>query len=127
MSFQDDLSSADLLVVGAGFFGATVAERAANILGKKVVVIDRRNHIAGNAYSYIDSTTGIEVHKYGSHIFHTDNENVWEYITGFSEFNDYEHRVFSVANNQIYQLPFNLLTLSQVMNRNIVNIKKYIF
>lgn len=106
--------------MGAGFFGATVAERAANILGKKVVVIDRRNHIAGNAYSYIDSTTGIEVHKYGSHIFHTDNENVWKYITGFSEFNDYEHRVFSVANNQIYQLPFNLLTLSQVLNRNIV-------
>jgi len=120
LSFDDDLASADLLVVGAGFFGATVAERAANILNKKVVVIDRRDHIAGNAYSYIDSITGIEVHKYGSHIFHTDNEIVWNYITGFSSFNDYEHRVFSVANSEVYQLPFNLLTLSQVLKRSVV-------
>lgn len=119
MSIEKELAAADLLVVGAGFFGATIAERAAKVLGKKVVVIDRREHIAGNAYSYFDSKTGIEVHKYGSHIFHTDNEAVWAYITSFSEFNQYEHRVFSISGNEVFQLPFNLLTLSQVLKKNI--------
>ena len=74
------------IIVGAGFFGATVAERLAS-RGEKVLVIDRRKHVAGNAYSYRDENTGIEIHQYGSHIFHTDNEEVWNYITRFTEFN----------------------------------------
>ncbi|RAG72780.1 UDP-galactopyranose mutase, partial [Burkholderia multivorans] len=69
----------DLLVVGSGFFGLTIAERAAQS-GRKVVVIDRRPHIGGNAYSEIEPETGIEVHRYGAHLFHTSNETVWEYV-----------------------------------------------
>ena len=68
----------DLLVVGAGLFGLTVAERAATELGVHVTLIDRRDHIGGNAWSSPDATTGIEVHRYGSHIFHTSNERVWD-------------------------------------------------
>ena len=69
--------NADLIVVGSGLFGLTVAERAARDLGLSVVIIDRRSHIGGNAYSEREAATGIEVHKYGAHLFHTSNERVW--------------------------------------------------
>ena len=91
----------DYLVVGAGIFGATIAERLANA-GKKVLVIDKRDHLAGNIYSYTDEETGIEVHKYGSHIFHTEMEEVWEYITRFIDFNDYKFD-FNEASSQSLQ------------------------
>ena len=78
--------NADLLVVGSGLFGLTIAERAANDLGLNVVVIDRRNHIGGNAYSEPEASTGIEVHRYGAHLFHTSNERVWEYVNRFTRF-----------------------------------------
>ena len=70
----------DVLIVGAGLFGLTMAERLANECDKKVLVIDKRNHIGGNCYSEFDSETGIECHKYGAHLFHTSLENVWEYV-----------------------------------------------
>ena len=101
----------DYLVVGAGIFGATVAERLANA-GKKVLVIDRREHLAGNIYSYTDEETGIEVHKYGSHIFHTEMDEVWEYITKFMEFNDYTHTVNTRHNGKLYPMPINLDTVN---------------
>ena len=72
--------TADLVIVGSGFFGLTIAEQAATELGLKVVVIDRRHHIGGNAYSEKEEQTGIEVHRYGAHLFHTSNERVWEYV-----------------------------------------------
>jgi UDP-galactopyranose mutase len=72
----------DLVVVGSGFFGLTIAERCASDLGLKVLVLERRHHLGGNAYSEKEPTTGIEVHKYGAHLFHTSNEKVWEYVTG---------------------------------------------
>ena len=73
------MTSYDLIVVGSGFFGLTVAERAASQLDKKVLIVERRNHLGGNAYSEAEPTTGIEVHKYGAHLFHTSNKRVWDY------------------------------------------------
>lgn len=101
----------DYLVVGAGIFGATVAERLASA-GKKILVIDRRDHLAGNIYSYRDDETGIEVHKYGSHIFHTEIEEVWNYITKFTEFNDYVHTVDTRHEGKLYPMPINLDTIN---------------
>lgn len=101
----------DYLIVGAGIFGATVAERLASV-GKKVLVIDRREHLAGNIYTYTDKDTGIEVHKYGSHIFHTEYDEVWEYINKFTEFNDYVHTVNTRHNGRLYPMPINLDTIN---------------
>ncbi|MGO3146346.1 MAG: UDP-galactopyranose mutase [Leucobacter sp.] len=102
----------DLLVVGSGFFGLTIAERAASA-GKKVVVIDRRSHIGGNAYSEAEPETGIEIHKYGAHLFHTSNETVWEYVNRFTEFTNYVHKVYSNYEGEVYPLPINLGTINQ--------------
>ena len=101
----------DYLLVGAGVFGATVAERLASA-GNKVLVIDRREHVAGNIYSYTDEKTGIEIHKYGSHIFHTELDDVWEYITKFTEFNDYTHTVNTRHDGKLYPMPINLDTIN---------------
>lgn len=102
----------DLLVVGAGLFGLTVAERAAEA-GLSVTVIDRRDHLGGNAWSSVDAETGIEVHRYGSHIFHTSNERVWDYVRRFTAFTGYRHRVYSTHGGTVYPLPINLGTLNQ--------------
>ncbi|WP_440312476.1 UDP-galactopyranose mutase [Leucobacter chromiireducens] len=102
----------DLLVVGSGFFGLTIAERAASA-GKKVVVIDRRSHIGGNAYSEAEPETGIEVHRYGAHLFHTSNETVWEYVNRFTTFTNYEHKVYSNFQGEVFPLPINLGTINQ--------------
>ncbi|MGO2049471.1 MAG: UDP-galactopyranose mutase, partial [Microbacterium sp.] len=102
----------DLLVVGSGFFGLTIAERAASA-GRKVTVIDRRPHIGGNAYSENEPETGIEVHRYGAHLFHTSNPTVWEYVNRFTTFTDYVHRVYSTHKGQVYALPVNLHTINQ--------------
>ena len=101
----------DFVVVGAGVFGATVAERLASA-GKKVLVIDRRNHLAGNIYSYTDKETGIEVHKYGSHIFHTEYDDVWEYTNRFTDFNEYVHTVNTRHEGKLYPMPINLDTIN---------------
>lgn len=102
----------DLLVVGSGFFGLTIAERAASA-GKRVVVIDRRPHIGGNAYSEAEPETGIEVHRYGAHLFHTSNETVWEYVNRFTTFTNYVHKVYSNFEGEVYPLPINLGTINQ--------------
>lgn len=109
---QHRLMLMDLLIVGSGFFGLTIAERAANA-GKKVVVIDRRNHIGGNAYSEAEPETGIEVHRYGAHLFHTSNETVWEYVNRFTSFTSYVHKVYSNFKGEVYPLPINLGTINQ--------------
>jgi UDP-galactopyranose mutase len=103
----------DLVVVGAGFFGLTVAERLATQRGLKVLVIDRRSHIGGNAYSATEPETGIEVHQYGAHLFHTSNERVWEYVNRFTRFTSYVHRVYSTHRGEVYPLPINLGTINQ--------------
>lgn len=105
--------NADLIVVGSGLFGLTVAERAATQLGMRVMVIDRRAHLGGNAYSAPDPETGIEVHEYGSHIFHTSSQRVWDYVNRFTAFTPYEHRVYTTHRGEVFPMPINLGTINQ--------------
>ncbi|ROP39168.1 MULTISPECIES: UDP-galactopyranose mutase [Saccharothrix] len=107
----------DLIVVGSGFFGLTVAERTASQLGKRVLVVERRAHIGGNAYSEPEPETGIEVHRYGAHLFHTSNKRVWDYVNQFTEFTGYQHRVFAMHAGQAYQFPMGLGLISQFVGR----------
>ncbi|WP_458687377.1 UDP-galactopyranose mutase [Nocardia tengchongensis] len=107
----------DLIVVGSGFFGLTIAERTANLLGKRVLVVERRYHLGGNAYSEADPETGIEIHKYGAHLFHTSNKRVWDYVNQFTEFTNYQHRVFGLHKGQAYPLPMGLGMISQFFGR----------
>jgi len=107
---SDALRDADLLVVGSGFFGLTVAERAASE-GHRVLVVERRKHLGGNAYSEFEPETGIEVHTYGSHLFHTSNARVWEYVNRFTSFNDYRHTVLTNHAGRIFPLPVSLATI----------------
>ncbi|MDO5481040.1 MAG: UDP-galactopyranose mutase [Candidatus Saccharibacteria bacterium] len=113
-----DLTEYQYIVAGAGIFGATVAERLAN-KGKKVLVVEKRPHLAGNIYSYTDKETGIEVHKYGSHIFHTESDEVWNYITRFTNFNDYIHTVDTRHNGKLYPMPINLDTINLLYEKNL--------
>ncbi|MFZ3056201.1 MAG: UDP-galactopyranose mutase [Smithella sp.] len=105
----------DFIVVGAGFFGAIFAYEMKKV-GKKVLVIEKRDHIGGNCYSYDCPKTNINVHKYGPHIFHTSSENVWKYINSFADFNDYRHRVLTTAGGKVYSLPVNLATINKFYN-----------
>ena len=107
----------DLFVVGSGFFGLTIAERVATQLDKRVLVLDRRPHIGGNAYSEPEPQTGIEVHKYGAHLFHTSNKRVWDYVRQFTDFTGYQHRVFAMHNGQAYQFPMGLGLVSQFFGK----------
>lgn len=101
----------DYLVVGAGLFGAIFAHEAKQ-KGKKVLVIDKRNHVAGNIYT--ENIEGINVHKYGAHIFHTSNKEVWEYINKFTEFNNYINSPVAVYKNELYNMPFNMNTFNKL-------------
>ena len=101
----------DYLVVGAGLFGSTFAYEAKK-RGKSVLVIDKRNHIAGNVYT--ENQSGINVHKYGAHIFHTDYENVWKYVNNFVEFNRYTNSPVARYKDEVYNLPFNMNTFSKI-------------
>ena len=103
----------DYIIVGAGLFGSTFANLAHKD-GKKVLVIDRRSHIAGNIYT--EEVEGIQVHKYGAHIFHTDYKDVWEYVNSFVEFNRYTNSPVARIGNEIYNLPFNMNTFSKIWN-----------
>ncbi|MEU5690949.1 UDP-galactopyranose mutase [Actinosynnema sp. NPDC020468] len=107
----------DLIVVGSGFYGLTVAERAASQLGKKVLVVERREHIGGNAYSEAEPETGIEVHRYGAHLFHTSNKRVWDYVNQFTEFTGYQHRVFAMHGGVAYQFPMGLGLITQFLGK----------
>ncbi len=97
----------DYLVVGAGLYGAVFAQKAAQA-GKSVLVIDKRPHIAGNVYT--EKTAGVNVHKYGAHIFHTNNREVWDYVTSFAEFNRYTNSPVANYHGELYSLPFNMYT-----------------
>jgi UDP-galactopyranose mutase len=108
----------DLVVVGSGFFGLTVAEQAATRFGSRVLVLERRGHVGGNAYSEREPATGIEVHAYGAHLFHTSNERVWEYVNRFTSFTGYEHRVQTVAGGRVYPMPINLGTICAYFGRH---------
>ncbi|MEU9984705.1 UDP-galactopyranose mutase [Streptomyces sp. NPDC050856] len=114
----DSFDSFDLVVVGSGFFGLTVAEQAASRLGARVLVLERRAHLGGNAYSEPDPATGIEVHAYGSHLFHTSNARVWEYANRFTTFTGYQHRVHTVVGGRVFPMPINLGTICAYFGRH---------
>ena len=103
----------DYLIVGAGLFGAVFAHEAKR-KGKKVLVIERRDHIAGNIYT--ENIEGINVHKYGAHIFHTSNKKIWDYVNRFAEFNNYINAPVAIYKNELYNLPFNMNTFSKLWN-----------
>ena len=103
----------DYLIVGAGLFGSTFANLA-HKQGKKVLVIDRRDHIAGNIYT--EEVECIQVHRYGAHIFHTDYKDVWDYVNSFVEFNRYTNSPVARINNEIYNMPFNMNTFAKIWN-----------
>lgn len=108
----------DYLVVGAGIFGAVVAERIADCLGRNVLVIDKRNHIGGNCHSEYDPESGIEYHTYGTHVFHTSSPAAYRYLRKFDELNGYHHQVLANHRGKLYQLPINLETINTFFNEN---------
>ncbi len=105
----------DYLVVGAGFSGSVIAERIASQLGKRVLLIDKRDHVAGNAYDYVDAD-GLLVHKYGPHIFHTNSDAVVTYLSRFTTWRPYEHRVLASVDGQLLPVPINLDTINRLYN-----------
>jgi UDP-galactopyranose mutase len=103
----------DYLIVGAGFAGSVLAERLANVSEKKVLIIDQRDHIGGNAYDYFNKD-GILIHKYGPHIFHTNSRKVFDYLSQFTAWRPYEHRVLASVEGQLVPIPINLNTINKL-------------
>ena len=103
----------DYLIVGAGLFGAVFAYEATK-KGKKCLVIDKRDHIAGNIYT--KETENINVHQYGAHIFHTSDRKIWDYVNSFADFNNYINSPVAVYKDELYNLPFNMNTFSKMWN-----------
>jgi UDP-galactopyranose mutase len=103
----------DYLIVGAGFAGSVLAERLASEAGKKVLIVDRRGHIGGNAYDHYNDD-GVLVHRYGPHIFHTNSREVFEYLSRFTEWRPYMHRVLAAVDGQLVPMPINLNTINQL-------------
>ena len=108
----------DYIIVGCWLYGSVIAERL-HSKGKTVLIVEKREHIGGNCYSYEYKDTKITVHKYGTHIFHTDNKRVWNYISHFTEFNRYQHRVLTTYKNKVYAMPMNLGTINAFYGLNL--------
>ena len=108
----------DYLIVGAGFAGSVLAERLATQANKKVLIIDKREHIGGNAYDYYN-TDGILIHKYGPHIFHTNSKEVFEYLGQFTPWRPYEHKVLGSVDGQLVPIPINLNTINKLYGLNL--------
>jgi UDP-galactopyranose mutase len=107
------------LIVGAGLSGSVLAERIANINNEKVLVIDKRDHIGGNCYDYIDNETKILMNKYGAHLFHTNSKDVWDYINKFDKWIRWEHKVLAYVDNKYVSIPVNITTVNELCNENI--------
>jgi UDP-galactopyranose mutase len=110
----------DYLIVGAGFAGSVLAERLATRSNKKVLIIDKRSHIGGNAYDHYNEE-GILVHKYGPHIFHTNSKDVFDYLSQFTEWRSYEHRVLASVDGQLVPMPINLDTINKLYGLNLTS------
>ena len=108
----------DYLIVGAGYAGSVLAERLASVANKKVLLIDKRNHIGGNAYDYYDEA-GILIHKYGPHIFHTNSKDVFDYLSKFTEWRNYQHKVLASVDGQLVPMPINLTTINKLHGLNL--------
>ena len=107
------------LIVGCGLSGATIAERIANCLNEKVIIIDKRKHIGGNCYDYIERNTNIRINKYGAHLFHTNNKEVWDYVNKFSEWVRWEHKVLSKVDDKFVSIPVNITTVNELCGENL--------
>jgi UDP-galactopyranose mutase len=107
----------DFLIVGAGFSGSVIAERLASQSDKKVLLVEKRDHTGGNAYDYYNED-GILVHKYGPHIFHTNYDDVWRYLSTFTKWNGYQHKVLAFVDGRNVPLPINLDTVNILLNKN---------
>jgi UDP-galactopyranose mutase len=111
------MSATRILVVGAGFSGAVIARELAEKIEAKILVIDERAHVAGNCHTERDAETGVMLHKYGAHIFHTEREDVWNYVRRFSEFGPYHHRVRASISRGVFGLPLNLMTINHFFGK----------
>ena len=111
----------DILIVGAGLAGSVIAEQFATKFKKKVLIIEKRDHIAGNIYDYVDKDTGILMNKYGAHLFHTNNDRVWEYVNKFSEWVRWDHEVVGEVDNKLVNIPVNINTVNALCGQNIKN------
>ena len=117
----------DYLIVGAGFAGSVIAEQLARVADKKVLVIDRRNHIGGNAYDHYNDD-GLLVHRYGPHIFHTNSREVFEYLSEFTEWRQYQHRVLACVDGMLLPIPINLDTINGLygLSLNSFEVEKFL-
>lgn len=113
----------DYLIVGAGFAGSVMAERLASQQSKKILIVEKRNHIAGNAFDEYDEH-GILVHRYGPHIFHTNSKKVFDYLSQFTEWIPYEHKVLAKLNGSLYPIPINRLTINKLYNKDFTREKE---
>lgn len=112
-----DIGKYPVVVIGSGLYGLTIAEQVSSQIGIPVLVLEKRSHIGGNTWSEIDDETGIEIHKYGSHLFHTSNPRVWEYLNRFTQFSNYQHRVWTSHLEKVYPMPINLATICEFFGR----------
>ena len=110
----------DYLIVGAGFAGSVLAERLAADAGKRVLVVDKRPHIGGNAYDHYDDA-GLLIHKYGPHIFHTNSKEIFDYLSRFTAWRPYQHRVKASVDGQLVPMPINLDTVNQLYGLNLTS------
>ena len=111
----------DYIIVGCGLSGCVIAERIANVLNKRVLILEKRDHIGGNCYDYIDEQTNIRVNKYGAHLFHTNDKIVWDYINKFSEWVRWEHKVLSYVDDKYVSIPVNITTINELCSENLEN------
>jgi UDP-galactopyranose mutase len=110
---------ADVLIVGAGLTGATLAEHFARVLGRQVLVIDKREHLAGNVYDFVDPVSGIRVGKYGIHMFHTNDAEVWDYVNRFGTWKRWDHKVLSSLRGMLVPVPVNITTVNMLCDESI--------
>ena len=116
-----NLNDFEIIIVGCGLSGIVIAEQFSSKLNKKVLIIDKRDHIGGNCYDYVDGETGILLNKYGAHLFHTNDKEVYDYINQFCKWIRWEHKVQALIDNQYVSIPVNITTVNQLCNENITS------
>ena len=115
------MNNYDILVIGCGLSGVVIAEQFANVLNKKVLIIEKRDHVGGNVYDYIDKNTGILMNKYGAHLFHTNSKEVYDYINHFDKWVRWDHETVGVIENKLINIPVNITTVNTLCEQNISN------
>jgi UDP-galactopyranose mutase len=111
-----ELNKYDIIIVGCGLSGIVIAERFAHLQNKKILIIDKRDHIGGNCYDYYDEKTNILMNKYGAHLFHTNDEKVFEYINKFTKWKKWEHKVLGLIDDKHLPIPPNITTVNERFN-----------